>query len=178
MFKDAFIISIAAICAIFAGVSAFYLDRALTQHAQNEPSKNQSMIVVEERPVKHITNTHMIAVPKAQDGHFWLEASVNSKAVRFLVDTGASSVALTPADAQRLGFSVPNLTYNRTVITASGKIKAASVMLDEIKIGNMPVKQVEALVISEGLETSLLGMSYLGRLNRIEVTRSSLVLHP
>lgn len=178
MFKDAFIVSIAVVCAVLAGGSAFYIDRALTKKADKETGTGQSMMIVEEKPQSQYVNARLIAVPKAKDGHFWLEASVNSKAVRFLVDTGASSVALTPADAQRLGFSVPNLNYNRTVMTASGKIKAASVMLNEVTIGNTPIKQVEALVISEGLETSLLGMSYLGRLNRIEVTRSSLILHP
>jgi len=119
-----------------------------------------------------------IAIPKSRDGHFWLDASINQKAVKFLVDTGASAVALTFADAQRLGFDVNGLDYNRRVITAAGEIKAASVTLAYVEIGGSRINNVEALIIREGLDNSLLGMSYLGRLTKLEATRTSLILHP
>src|SRR6185312_15317185 len=120
---------------------------------------------------------HATAIPKARDGHFWANATVNSHAVHFLVDTGATVVVLTEADAQRLGFDKSNLTYNRKVITAMGPTQAAQISLASLTVGNSTVHDVDALILPEG-GTSLLGMSYLGRLSRIEATPSSLILHP
>ncbi len=121
-------------------------------------------------------DTHATAIPKAQDGHFWANATVNDKAVRFLVDTGASVVVLTEADAQRLGIDKSSLVYDRKVITAMGATQAATVTLASVAVGQSTVHNVEALIIPQG-GTSLLGMSYLGRLSRMEATPSSLVLH-
>ena len=122
-------------------------------------------------------DSHATAIPKAQDGHFWANATVNSHAVHFLVDTGATVVVLTEADAQRLGFDKTNLIYDRKVITAMGPTQAAQVTLSSVGVGDSTVNNVEALIIPQG-GTSLLGMSYLGRLSRIEATPSSLILHP
>jgi aspartyl protease family protein len=122
-------------------------------------------------------DAHATAIPKAQDGHFWANAMVNNHAVHFLVDTGATVVVLTGADAQRLGFDKSSLTYNRKVITAMGPAQAAQVSLASLTVGNSTVHDVDALILPEG-GTSLLGMSYLGRLSRIEATPSSLILHP
>ena len=122
-------------------------------------------------------DTHVTAIPKAQDGHFWANATVNDKAVRFLVDTGATVVVLTEADAQRLGVDKSTLTYDRKVITAMGPTQAAQVTLASVAVGESTVHNVEALILPQG-GTSLLGMSYLGRLSRIEATPSSLILHP
>jgi aspartyl protease family protein len=117
-------------------------------------------------------------VTKAADGHYWAEASVNGAAVRFLVDTGATAVALTAADARRLGLDTDNLDYRVNVTTADGKTRAASVKLASITIAGARVNDVEALVLESGLQTSLLGMSYLGRLSSFEATRTALILKP
>ncbi len=117
-------------------------------------------------------------INKDADGHFWAEASVDGKAVRFLVDTGATAVSLSMADAQRLGIDTSKLTYDYSVITADGRTRAASVKLASVAIAGARVRDVDALVIEKGLETSLLGMSYLGRLSRFEATPRALILHP
>lgn len=118
------------------------------------------------------------SVAKAGDGHYWAEADVNGTRVRFLVDTGASTVALTLADAQRLGLQTDKLDYDRSVVTASGQTRAAAVTLGEISVAGARMNDVEALVIESGLESSLLGMSYLGRLASFEATRTALILRP
>lgn len=118
------------------------------------------------------------SVIKGPDGHFWAEASVNGKAVRFLVDTGATAVALTPTDAQRLGLDLNQLDFSQTVRTASGDARAAMVDLDYVAVAGARVERVQALVIDKGLSTSLLGMTYLGRLSRFEATPSALILRP
>ncbi len=117
-------------------------------------------------------------IVKDSDGHFWAQASVDGKAVRFLVDTGATAVSLSMADAQRLGIDTSKLNYDYNVITADGRTRAASVKLASVAIAGAKVRDVDALVIEKGLENSLLGMSYLGRLSRFEATPNSLILHP
>ena len=118
------------------------------------------------------------AVVKSPDGHFWAEALVNGQRVRFLVDTGASAVALTLADAQRLGFKAADLDYSSEVDTANGKARVARVNLDSVSVAGARVSGVEAFVVENGLESSLLGMTYLGRLSRFEATQGALILRP
>ncbi len=117
-------------------------------------------------------------VTKAADGHYWATADVDGSAVRFLVDTGATAVALTAADAQRLGLNLDDLAFGVPVTTADGKTMAAQVKLRSVTIAGARVENVDALVLRTGLETSLLGMSYLGRLSSFEATRTALILKP
>ena len=116
------------------------------------------------------------AIRKASDGHFWAQGKVNGTAIRFLVDTGATAVALTPADAARLGFAPGDLDYALSVTTAAGQSRAAAVTLTSVTVGGARVAEVPALVVEKGLDTSLLGMTYLGRLSRFEATQKSLTL--
>ena len=115
-------------------------------------------------------------IVKAADGHFWAEAKVDGRAVRFLIDTGATAVALSQTDAQRLGIDTKSLNYSYKVMTASGQTRAASVKLASISVAGAQVRDVDALVVEKGLETSLLGMSYLGRLSSFQATPRALIL--
>jgi aspartyl protease family protein len=117
------------------------------------------------------------AVVKSADGHYWAEGLVNGKRVRFLVDTGASAVALTRTDAERLGVA-SDLDYSVEVSTANGVARAAPVMLEMVSVAGARVPGVQAFVIDKGLDHSLLGMSYLGRLSRFEATQNALILRP
>jgi aspartyl protease family protein len=118
------------------------------------------------------------ALTKASDGHFWAEGDVNGVRVRFLVDTGATAVALTPQDAERLGIDLTRLTYGYTVVTAGGRARAAAVKLASVSVAGAKLADVDALVIEKGLDASLLGMSYLGRLSSFQATRQALFLRP
>lgn len=118
------------------------------------------------------------SIAKSDDGHYWAEAAVNGEEVRFLVDTGASAVALTPDDALRLGFDPKTLNYSFTVTTASGQARAAEIKLNTVAVAGAEVDNVDAYVIESGLKQSLLGMTYLGRLSQFEATRSALILRP
>lgn len=109
-------------------------------------------------------------------GHFLADAKVNGTHVRFLVDTGASHVALTPFDAQRLGFDIDELTYRQPYQTANGLAYAAPVRLAEISIGSVTVSDVRASVMKDGLTQSLLGMSFLGELSAVELSGDRLIL--
>ena len=121
-------------------------------------------------------------VLKAPDGHYWadalIDASNGQRAVRVMVDTGASVVALTPADAVRLGLRLKPEDFSGTVITASGRVRAAPVQLQAVAVAGTRVEHVEALVVERGLPHSLLGMSYLGRLSSFSATPAGLTLRP
>jgi len=118
-----------------------------------------------------------VSIPKStRDGQFWTDAKVNNRSVKFLVDTGASSVALTPKDAKAAGVNPRRLDYNVRIQTANGIGRAASVTLKSIKIGNIKVRNVRAIVVEEGLSVSLLGMSYLGQIKDIQVKPDVMIL--
>jgi len=109
-------------------------------------------------------------------GHFSANALVNGTHVRFMVDTGASDVALTAEDAERLGFDLDKLAYTVPYGTANGTVMAARVTLDEIAIGDIKVRNVRASVSRDGLGQSLLGMSFLNELRAVELQGNRLVL--
>jgi aspartyl protease family protein len=95
-------------------------------------------------------------------GMFWTEGQVNGGNVRFLVDTGATTISLPAAEARRLG--IDYLKGQRGVVqTAGGPTAAYRVTLDSVRVGDIAVNQVEAVVIEAGLPFALLGMSFLNR---------------
>ena len=171
MLRTSLIMAAAIAVATVVGINL--LDRPQEALAPSESTPELEQAATEPKRQGRVT-----AIPKSADGHFWLEAKVNSSTIRFLVDTGATVVALTPEDAQRIGIDLKTLVYDKTVSTANGQTKAAQIDLRQIQIGQSPMTHIKALVIQEGLDNSLLGMSYLGRLQKFEATPSSLILHP
>jgi aspartyl protease family protein len=117
-------------------------------------------------------------IARSADGLYWAQADVEGRAVRMLVDTGASVVALTREDALRLGLRLTPADFTQTVETASGPVMAAAVELDHVSVSGARVEDVRALVVEEGLPHSLLGMSYLGRLSAFEARPNGLTLRP
>jgi aspartyl protease family protein len=120
----------------------------------------------------------VMQIPKAADGHYWVTGEVGDRRIRFLVDTGATTVSLTPDDARTLGVDPDRLAYRYEVSTADGHARAAKVRLTSLSVGGATLNDVDALVIEKGLPTSLLGMTYLGRLSRFEAGPEGLVLRP
>ncbi len=112
-----------------------------------------------------------------RDGHFHINAEVDNADVRMIFDTGASAVVLTHADAEKAGISTGNLRYDIAVQTANGTGRAASVTLDRVEVGGIVRNNVRAFVAERGaLDTSLLGMSFLGTLSRYAVSGNALEL--
>jgi aspartyl protease family protein len=112
------------------------------------------------------------------DGHFHVEAEVDGVRIRFLVDTGASDVVFSAADARRLGFDPEKLDYSQRYSTANGPVLGAPVRLDEIVIGSIRVADISASVNQGEMDGSLLGMSFLSRLSGFSVEGDRLVLKP
>lgn len=111
------------------------------------------------------------------DGHFQINATVDGTPVRTIFDTGASAVVLTAEDARRVGLDTRALTYDMPVSTANGIGRAAVVTLDTIEVGGIVRHNVRAFVAEAGaLDTSLLGMSFLGTLSSYSVSSNALQL--
>lgn len=118
-----------------------------------------------------------VKIRKRLDGHFTAKVEVNGKPVSMIVDTGASSIVLTPEDAKKAGIDPETLTYRVPVLTANGRTVAARIRLDEVAIGPLDRTKVEALVAKPGaLTQSLLGMSFLSRLRSYEFSGDFLTL--
>ena len=114
-----------------------------------------------------------IVIARDGSGQFHVVASVDGTPTQFLVDTGADTVALTEADAQRAGVSVDPSGFGPIVRTASG----ARVRLERLELGTTEVRDVDAVVVRD-LPVSLLGQSVLGRLGRVELQGDRMVLEP
>ncbi|MGA7863238.1 MAG: TIGR02281 family clan AA aspartic protease [Stellaceae bacterium] len=108
-------------------------------------------------------------------GHFSLTATVNGAPTRFVVDTGASLVALTLDDARAAGIGRSELSFNQLTQTANGRVRFAPVMLREVRIEHLSIENVPAAVI-ENLDQSLLGMSFLRRLKSFEMREGALTI--
>ncbi|OYX13642.1 MAG: histidine kinase [Rhizobiales bacterium 32-66-8] len=123
------------------------------------------------------SGTTTAEVVRSADGDFAVRALINEAISQMLVDTGASSVVLTLEDARAAGLPVDFLKYDVPVDTANGRMRAASVVLDRLTVGGIIERRVPALVTPKGvLRTSLLGMSFLSRLDSFEIRGDRLVM--
>ncbi len=111
------------------------------------------------------------------DGHFALEADVDGVPIRFLVDTGASDVVLSPRDAERLGFETADLSFHQRYNTANGVVHGAPVRLGRVAVGPIALENVRASVNGADMRMSLLGMSFLGRLKGFEVKPGRMIFN-
>lgn len=119
----------------------------------------------------------LVELRAGENGHFMTRVAVNGATVNFMVDTGASTVALSEADARRAGFRLENLDFDTDVSTANGMVKAARITIDRIEIGGIRMEDVDGVIMPrEALPGSLLGMSFLSRLRSFEVREGVLYL--
>jgi aspartyl protease family protein len=137
----------------------------------------QTPETVRRTKAKATRSASVVSIPKdTRSGQYHYKGRVNSGYVDFLVDTGASAIALTPADARKAGLRAAELEYNVPISTAGGRNYAARVTLDQVALGGIMLRDVEALVVKEGLEVSLLGMTWLGQLQEVKATPNALLL--
>ena len=118
-----------------------------------------------------------VTIPRDGRGHFQTEGRVDGRRLGFMVDTGASVIALNEKSAAQIGVRPRPSDYTANVSTANGSIKAARTRLAMVDIGGLVVRDVDALVLpDEALSENLLGMSYLSKLKRFEMAGGKLVM--
>lgn len=123
-----------------------------------------------------LTENGQIIVPRSGDGHYYLSAQINDADIRFVVDTGATDIVLTKADARRAGLNPDAMNFIGRANTANGQVRTARVKLDTMRLGDTLDRNIRAVVNGGDLDHSLLGMTYLQRWGRIEIANNELIL--
>ncbi len=168
------IVVIAAVAIAAALLAPRYLSNLSPASAPASPQPQSP--VAAQRPVAD-TRSRSVVIPRDERGHFDVDGRVNGRRVGFMVDTGATVVALTASDAARLGIHPSRNAFVAEVKTANGTVRAAPAQLDVVAIGNLELRDVAALVLPDGaLSDNLLGLSFLSRLRRFEYSDGKLVL--
>ena len=116
-------------------------------------------------------------IPQDVRGHFATEGEIKGERIGFMVDTGASVVALNESSAARFGLRPSPGDYNATVTTANGTVQAARAKIAMLDVGGLVVRDVDAMVLpDEALSENLLGLSFLKKLKRFEYANDTMVL--
>jgi aspartyl protease family protein len=118
-----------------------------------------------------------LSIPTDRRGHFRTEGRIDGQRIAFMVDTGASMVALNESSAARFGLRPSRGDYTAIVATANGTVKAARARLPRVELGELIVRDVDALVLpDEALSENLLGLSFLSKLKRFVYANGQMVL--
>lgn len=118
-----------------------------------------------------------VAIPRDARGHFQTEGRIDGQRLEFMVDTGASVVALNETSAAQFGLRPRRSDYTATVTTANGTVKAARTRLALLEVGGLMVRDIDALVLPDAaLSENLLGLSFLSKLKRFEYANGQMVL--
>jgi aspartyl protease family protein len=123
------------------------------------------------------SDSRSVVIPPGPNGHFEVAGEVDGRRLDFMVDTGASVIALTAHDAAMLGIHPAESEYRALVRTANGTVRAAPVTLDRVEIDDIVEYDVGAMVLPEGaLGDNLLGLTFLSKLRKFEYSDGRLVL--
>lgn len=118
-----------------------------------------------------------LSIPRDARGHFATEGRIDGQRIAFMVDTGASVIALNESSAARFGLHPSRADYRAAVTTANGTVKAAPTRLAMVEVGGLIVRDVDAMVLpDEALSENLLGLSFLSKLRRFEYANGKMVL--
>jgi aspartyl protease family protein len=120
---------------------------------------------------------YTVELPIGSDGHYHADTEINGRTIQVLVDTGASMVALTAEDAEAAGIFVTDKDFTHRIQTANGTARVAPVTLDRVTIGDITVRDVRGVVSEAGaMAVSLLGMTFLNELDRVDMRSGKLIL--
>ena len=113
---------------------------------------------------------------RSADGHFYGDARINGTIIRVLVDTGASMIALTREDAQKIGLTFNESEFTDTAKTAGGTVALKSITLDHVALGPVEASKVDAAIAGPGLHQSLLGQSWLRQMDEVKIVGDTMTL--
>ena len=163
--------------AIMAGSGAIMAQMAdkMTPALANSVS-HQSAPVAMAAPMASASG-RTLNIPHDSRGHFATEGQIDGQRINFMVDTGASVVALNESSAARFGLRPTPGQYTANVSTANGTVKAARARIEMLDVGGLIVRDVDAMVLpDEALSENLLGLSFLSKLKRFEYANGQMVL--
>lgn len=160
---------------IWTGIIALF---AIVYAYRHDISSVADRVAASAVPGRGYASGEAMIFERGPNGHFRVEATIKGEAITFLVDTGASNVILSRRDAKRIGIEPEKDEYFERYYTANGVVMGAPVLLEEVKIGKIRVRDVRASVTQGDLGVSLLGMSYLDELSGFEIKGDRLILRP
>jgi aspartyl protease family protein len=153
---------------------------AVMQTAANGSSGTQAapeMTLASVEPQRQQALGRTVLVPADDRGHFVAAFRINGRQTNAMIDTGATVVALNLSTARKAGISISPGDFTQQVQTANGTVKVAAVEIRDLTIGRIALKDVQAVVLEDrALQTNLVGMSFLKRLDKFEVEDGSLLL--
>jgi aspartyl protease family protein len=127
-------------------------------------------------PSYPIASAHSMTLTASEGGSFYTMGTIDGANAMFLIDTGASDIVLSPADAQRAGIDISQLDYSRPFESAHGAGRGASIVIDQLSIGPITLRNVRATVNESPMRTSLLGITFLQSLESFEIRGNKLTL--
>ena len=119
-----------------------------------------------------------LRIRQSADGHFWVDAKVNDEPVRFLIDSGATTTAMTLRTAQNAGVDISESPFPVVLITANGSIEAQRGNIQSLEIGSMVARDLPVVVAKEFGDSNVIGMNFLSKLRSWRVEGSEMVLEP
>jgi len=117
-----------------------------------------------------------VVITKGWEGHYFTDGDVAGKPLNFIVDTGATTVALSRDEARSVGVDVDHLTYDVPMTTASGSARAAQTTLPQLRIGDIQLLNVSAVVMDVPGDVALLGQTFLGRIDKVSIEGDRMTL--
>jgi aspartyl protease family protein len=161
--------------AVIAGLGVFMAQMAEKLTPASASPTTVQLAAAVAPPVQ--TGLRSLSIPRDARGHFAAEGRIDGQRIGFMVDTGASVVALNESSAARFGLHPTPGQYTAIVTTANGKVKAARAQIAMLDVGGLIVRDVDAMVLPDtALSENLLGLSFLSKLKRFEYSNGQLVL--
>ncbi|WFU41632.1 TIGR02281 family clan AA aspartic protease [Bradyrhizobium sp. CB82] len=161
--------------AIMIGLGTFMAQMADKMSSASATSAPRQMAAVQAAAPQAVNRS--VSIPRDGRGHFQTEGRIDGQRIGFMIDTGASVVALNETSAARFGLRPSRGDYNANVTTANGTIKAARIRIAMLDVGGLIVRDVDAMVLpDEALSENLLGLSFLSKLRRFEYANGQMVL--
>lgn len=158
-------------------VIAFGVAQALVGYSAKAPPPTPAVAAkAVSRPATVQNGPRSVSLAADPSGHFVADIQINGLFIKGLFDTGATQIALPLSEARRLGINPPAVDYKVPVNTASGETRAARIKLREVRLETIVVRDIDALVIRDGLEVTLIGMSFFRQLQSTEMRGAMLVL--
>jgi aspartyl protease family protein len=146
-----------------------------SSHAASPPPQAQVAVDQPEWQTPH-SSGGTVTISRGWGGHFFTDADVAGRSLHFVVDTGATSVALSREDAQRVGVDVDHLDFSHQAQTAAGITRVAQTTLPQLRIGEIQLLDVPAVVLDEPSGVALLGQSFLGRIDKVSIEGDRMTL--
>jgi aspartyl protease family protein len=169
--------NIMIIAAVMVGAATWMAQTADKMTAAAPANRNAAPAAAARIPDAAPAGVRSLSIPRDARGHFQAEGRIDGQRIDFMVDTGASLIALNEKSAARFGLRPSRGDYNATVSTANGTIKAARTRLAMVELGGLIVRDVDAMVLpDEALSENLLGLSFLSKLKRFEYANGKIVL--